>query len=566
MATETRSRNGCWTCKLRRKKCDESQPFCLLCQSLNITCHGFEKRPEWMDGSAREKAELSSIKLAVAENSEYKRIRSDEKRFTRSITTINVSSSPRSVPRQSQSIAETILDPEEIDVVDGNTEFDYSILSLSPLSSSQKDGSTSSPPKKNSIQSITLKDAVLLMRFFEDAPTRQSPFSYTCFCSNGRGWHLWLVSKSQCLFFTMLALETYYEHRSDISRGRDNNEEFIIRYNEAVAKLQRSVEIIHKLILDDGEDEVAEACILTCILMVTEFNALRMNNEWRIHLRGASSIVSWLFSSKDKLKTLHSPMPGFDTITPTNQLTNLICWVIWYDILSNISWENRPGLWQRYLSILDSEESVLSLEKISGCQNWAIICILRIYALMDWGREAKAAYQLNDWDFVSKAGLIQQTLNTGIATTFQLLLQHGVGQVYALGSYKWLDNEVRFVTYIFGCAAAIFLDVLVSGANPALPQIRQNVERIVTSLAALPNHRLLMALSWPLCISGCMAEPVYYPFFVDMLSPFESTSQGNISSILGVLRECWKLRGKNEDTYISWEEAIKSLAIEILLV
>lgn len=214
-----------------------------------------------MDGSTREKAELASIKLAVAENSESKRFRSDEQPFTQSVTTINVTSSPRSASCRSQSIVETIFDPEEIDVVDGNTESDYSILTcLSPPSSSQKDGSTSTP------QSITLKDAVLLMRFFEDTPTRQSPFSYTCFCSHGRGWHLWLVSKSQCLYLTTLALETYYEHRSDISQ------EFITRYNEAVAELQRSVENIHKLILVDGEAEVAEACILTCILMLTEFN------------------------------------------------------------------------------------------------------------------------------------------------------------------------------------------------------------------------------------------------------------------------------------------------------
>jgi hypothetical protein len=67
--------------------------------------------------------------------------------------------------------------------------------------------------------------------------------------------------------------------------------------------------------------------------------------------------------------------------------------------------------------------------------------------------------------------------------------------VYALGSFQWLENEVSLVTYIFACAAAILLEVLVSGANPDLPQIQEYVTRIITMLTGLPNHRLLLALS-----------------------------------------------------------------------
>ena len=34
MAGGTRSRLGCWTCRLRRKKCDERRPACANCDSL----------------------------------------------------------------------------------------------------------------------------------------------------------------------------------------------------------------------------------------------------------------------------------------------------------------------------------------------------------------------------------------------------------------------------------------------------------------------------------------------------------------------------------------------------
>lgn len=72
--TATRRSNACWTCKLRRKKCDETQPRCAACASRKITCHGYNhERPEWMNEAASEKAELERIQRAVKENKRRQR-------------------------------------------------------------------------------------------------------------------------------------------------------------------------------------------------------------------------------------------------------------------------------------------------------------------------------------------------------------------------------------------------------------------------------------------------------------------------------------------------------------
>ncbi|KAL0931141.1 C6 transcription factor [Colletotrichum truncatum] len=71
MATKpagTRSTDGCWTCRLRRKKCDETPPVCQTCTSLGITCHGYGVRPSWMDRGPLEKEKAQSIKLEIARN------------------------------------------------------------------------------------------------------------------------------------------------------------------------------------------------------------------------------------------------------------------------------------------------------------------------------------------------------------------------------------------------------------------------------------------------------------------------------------------------------------------
>ncbi|KAK2747758.1 hypothetical protein FQN57_001788 [Myotisia sp. PD_48] len=48
----TRSRNGCWTCRARRKKCDEKRPFCTPCERRSLQCGGYGPRLKWGNGVA----------------------------------------------------------------------------------------------------------------------------------------------------------------------------------------------------------------------------------------------------------------------------------------------------------------------------------------------------------------------------------------------------------------------------------------------------------------------------------------------------------------------------------
>jgi hypothetical protein len=51
LAPSSRLRTGCWTCRIRKKRCDESPNeagICGECDRLAIKCLGWgEKRPEW---------------------------------------------------------------------------------------------------------------------------------------------------------------------------------------------------------------------------------------------------------------------------------------------------------------------------------------------------------------------------------------------------------------------------------------------------------------------------------------------------------------------------------------
>ncbi|KAG8758646.1 hypothetical protein FRC14_007701 [Serendipita sp. 396] len=68
-----RSRKGCWTCRIRRKKCDEQSDHdgrCRSCRRLQIQCLGWgERRPDWFKDTESIKAFKESIKKQIAEKS-----------------------------------------------------------------------------------------------------------------------------------------------------------------------------------------------------------------------------------------------------------------------------------------------------------------------------------------------------------------------------------------------------------------------------------------------------------------------------------------------------------------
>ena len=74
----SRSTQGCWTCRLRKKKCDENHPSCARCTSLRIICDGYGPKPHWMDRGdmqreqARYKTQIiARIKQAMRENQSH---------------------------------------------------------------------------------------------------------------------------------------------------------------------------------------------------------------------------------------------------------------------------------------------------------------------------------------------------------------------------------------------------------------------------------------------------------------------------------------------------------------
>ncbi|KAJ5928738.1 hypothetical protein N7466_007694 [Penicillium verhagenii] len=60
-----RSRSGCYTCRVRRKKCDETHPICKACSNLSLKCEF--KRPDWWASEKSRREMKARLKIKIRE-------------------------------------------------------------------------------------------------------------------------------------------------------------------------------------------------------------------------------------------------------------------------------------------------------------------------------------------------------------------------------------------------------------------------------------------------------------------------------------------------------------------
>jgi hypothetical protein len=55
-----RTKTGCFTCRKRKKKCDERKPACKNCEQNNVVCEGYPPLALWQGGRERKVAQSTS--------------------------------------------------------------------------------------------------------------------------------------------------------------------------------------------------------------------------------------------------------------------------------------------------------------------------------------------------------------------------------------------------------------------------------------------------------------------------------------------------------------------------
>jgi hypothetical protein len=192
-----RSNRGCWTCRLRKKKCDEVLPGCLRCASVNVECH-YGLRPKWIGNAVLGKEELERIKGIVGASASRKRAAFRAK--TRSTTD---SASPN-----------TSIQP--INSFSHDQSFLYEVGEAIPI------GPQGTAPSGNNLESKPLllrnhpkwvedHEASLMMHYLDHVFYIQFRFHTPSISAGGRGWLLSLLTRTKPLYHAALSLSAFHQ-------------------------------------------------------------------------------------------------------------------------------------------------------------------------------------------------------------------------------------------------------------------------------------------------------------------------------------------------------------------
>jgi hypothetical protein len=243
--------------------------------------------------------------------------------------------------------------------------------------------------------------------------------------------------------------------------------------------------------------------------------------------------------------------------------------ITWYDILSCASTGLKP-----FSSFDDVDEDAFSLiefDKLMGCESWMLLLIREIATLSEWKRRLEATGGLSTWELVRRAADIEMRLETGLINSSG----HQKGSTAMdvttnTTSSRPSDSLIREVTQVFAGGALVYLQVIISGPHPDLPEIRQGVSRTMAALDSLTDKELVRTLLWPVCIAGCMATEEHESYWRDLISNVSKDrwSFGYPSKVLKIMEECWRLRKCQPGIVpaVDWMTAMSNLDMKVLLI
>lgn len=205
------------------------------------------------------------------------------------------------------------------------------------------------------------------------------------------------------------------------------------------------------------------------------------------------------------------------------------------------------------------ETGNLNLEDLVGCSNSVLSFILQISILDKWKKEEENAQTLSIIELTKRGRQIEESLLTQLST-----IEIEFSTRASITSHIRPDQIKTEISRIFALSAMTYLHVVISGAYPDIPDIKQSVSKTLDALKNLSNPKVLQHLVWPYCISGCLAGDEQQRVFRELVSSTHIT-HGTCLDALSLMEECWELR-KTDPSSHDWASIMERRGQYILLI
>ncbi|KAK4200239.1 fungal-specific transcription factor domain-containing protein, partial [Triangularia verruculosa] len=615
MTSRTRSSGGCWTCRLRRKKCDETRPVCEACDALGIDCLYSEEKPQWMDGGDWQKARGEWVKQEIKRVAAQRR----EKRYMRDLE--------EGVGGIGADDGSGVSMEIETGTARTGSSTTASTSILTPCSSSassppQHQASNDSPDEDHAGIPASESDAHRTMFYLDYVFPFLFPFYCLTLLDFGRGWLLVLLQRNQALFHVAQTMAGYFygivlasdDNKDDVPElCKSHNLVAIQRQQElGLQWLRRAIQDV----VDKGvKGHVKEASeVVACIVqLLTSEVAVGNSENWRVHLEAAAGLWEemWRFHGVGKIPRVDGEgdieMPCFmmlllqlgsspNSWTPRGQpwganqatLRFFSAQLLFLDVVGSTALEQAPRLqtWHGHLLEVPDMEEIekvlpakmrekemevphLKLVEFIGLENWVVVAIAEISALDAFKKEMKRTSSLSVAQLVSRAAMIENRIRTGLEGLGQPEVRHGCPSECLPADHPLLHftpqrmssphtmHSTALHTRIWAQAALTYLQVVVSGWQPASQEIQNTVtETLHLMIYCLPVPDSLRALVWPFTVTGCLAAPEQEQIFRDMagaMGPLRAF--GTIKQGMDIMEHVWSSRAHIEQNADQWDLA-----------
>jgi C6 transcription factor Pro1 len=308
--------------------------------------------------------------------------------------------------------------------------------------------------------------------------------------------------------------------------------------------------------------------------------------NWQVHMKGATDIVSGLlgalFSSAPFPETSASPPSSISSHDSEGSLLFnedevllkfLMAVFTWIDITGAVSLGSSPFLAEHHERLLGGTNPPLRLDKIGGIQNKVLILIGKIASLDAWKRTSQSNGTLSIIELAKRATRLETELKQALDEFAKDRTIPKVHDRPGLPYLTPLSVYADFVTEFYSRSALTYLHVVVSGAYPELPEIRENVCMTMEMLRRIPHPLLPRSMWWPTLITGSQALEEDEQTLVRNIIAGAGVNEASIGfgyNVLKILEECWRRRRMNEpiaplgNGY--WGDVMTSLHFKLMLM
>ncbi|KAI8944396.1 fungal-specific transcription factor domain-containing protein [Xylaria longipes] len=548
-----RSSNGCWTCRLRRKKCDEQHPVCDGCGAFNLTCYYGQEKPDWMDGGVRQEEMAELLRRKVKERG--------HRRFgnhSRAVTINARTAQPQILPPL------PAFDARDTSSATNGGWMEPSPQALDVISLPRANCKFASTDARHNLAFDQLDDSVLIMFYIEHVFPFLFPFYQPPLLQGGRAWVLKMMMTSPVVRQATLCQSSYF---FSLSRSATNGgplwETVLTQTKEAFEILRQALQVISGSNITEHLHGAVRVMASIMQVQRLEIAVLSLDN-WQSHLKAALALFRQLLDSAPAIEPLrfrssfeavmYSLGPPslssalYDQLPSAEQAAFRFSstLLIFDDIIASTVLQEQPKLYEYHHCLLGDIHNtgpLIDLEAVVGCQNWALVQIGEIAVLDVWKQRCKSSGTLDMIELVRRATAIKNSLETHLArlqtNTSADLKDNSVFGVLTANSTV---GQTPLVTLAWAHAALIYLSVVVSGWQTASVEIRYHVRRIIeASVREISPPALLRTMVWPLCVAGCLAEPELATQLCGTIEALQPrTIFGTLQKALEVMKNVWR--------------------------